>query len=588
MNFSEETDNDERTNYDPYRNSSTANTRTNTMRRMEDDDRENLEDTITAITTFTTAAAAHSYLPGISNPLCPPVPLGSSHHHTPTDRPRRTQVTHTTTTRPIPSSYDLPIFHPALLLPGTTCPIRFRRNNIDRHWKRFFMREIKASQEDPTHVIAIGMWKRPPPPSPPDTTTRTTTSGTRTNFATGSVGTLAVVTSYNLHDPNEEDHEDDDDDWEYQQQQGAESQDDYSPSSLRLLSVTVQGIRRFRVLGPARFRQKNSATTASSSIRVLPDSSCWHVQDMPEDISTTTTSTIVGGGGGGGGDLPPKLSLSLPVSVARHQRMVVQRSSSSRNHHLLPSCFWSIQHPYYNPWILKERILEMLSSLDSSLPHHSLFDSEQQLQTTEVTPHSTTTTQFSDPSHLSFVWANSLPLTESEKYHLLELPSTVQRLQMILRVLGSMVVHPTNDDANGVVSSSSSSSTTTSSRMIRCKVCSTPISQTVHSFAMRIDDSAHTVGAYANAYGYLHHVLTVSRLEHPRVVVGSTIAPETRDSWFPGYGWTILHCRRCGNHVGWQFDRCVANNNDDSTTTTQPPVVVSQFWGLSTASIHID
>merc|ERR1711991_417722 len=30
--------------------------------------------------------------------------------------------------------------------------------------------------------------------------------------------------------------------------------------------------------------------------------------------------------------------------------------------------------------------------------------------------------------------------------------------------------------------------------------------------------------------------------------------PTTKDSWFPGFAWTILSCNICGNHLGWKFD----------------------------------
>ena len=38
------------------------------------------------------------------------------------------------------------------------------------------------------------------------------------------------------------------------------------------------------------------------------------------------------------------------------------------------------------------------------------------------------------------------------------------------------------------------------------------------------------------------------------------IEASVEDSWFPGYGWRIVSCGMCGNHLGWLF------------TATPPPL----------------
>lgn len=60
-------------------------------------------------------------------------------------------------------------------------------------------------------------------------------------------------------------------------------------------------------------------------------------------------------------------------------------------------------------------------------------------------------------------------------------------------------------------------------------------------------------------------------------------APETQDSWFPGYAWTIANCPTCGcgvlgtckqvqavrrGHLGWRF------------SAAQPDLSPREFWGL--------
>ena len=53
-----------------------------------------------------------------------------------------------------------------------------------------------------------------------------------------------------------------------------------------------------------------------------------------------------------------------------------------------------------------------------------------------------------------------------------------------------------------------------------------------------------------------------TRVVHPTLTVrclldeGSVIVrdrPTLRDSWFPGFAWSIVHCERCFGHLGWRF-----------------------------------
>ena len=51
----------------------------------------------------------------------------------------------------------------------------------------------------------------------------------------------------------------------------------------------------------------------------------------------------------------------------------------------------------------------------------------------------------------------------------------------------------------------------------------------------------------------------------------------TQDSWFPGYGWTIMYCS-CFSHLGWKFTAVASTDvNEDEDT-----VYNSQefFWGI--------
>ena len=51
--------------------------------------------------------------------------------------------------------------------------------------------------------------------------------------------------------------------------------------------------------------------------------------------------------------------------------------------------------------------------------------------------------------------------------------------------------------------------------------------------------------------------------------------PTTKDSWFPGFAWTIVSCNICGNHLGWKFD------------ATSADLRPQKFWGLRREGVSI-
>lgn len=73
-----------------------------------------------------------------------------------------------------------------------------------------------------------------------------------------------------------------------------------------------------------------------------------------------------------------------------------------------------------------------------------------------------------------------------------------------------------------------------------------------------------------NEHGVIHQTITVKHVEdHSITYYGGE---ETRDSWFPGYSWTIAYCRICTEHLGWKFK--LVNRRFDTTR-------LGIFWGLS-------
>ena len=48
------------------------------------------------------------------------------------------------------------------------------------------------------------------------------------------------------------------------------------------------------------------------------------------------------------------------------------------------------------------------------------------------------------------------------------------------------------------------------------------------------------------------------------------------DSWFPGYGWRIVSCGMCGNHLGWLFT---------ATPPPPPPPPILSPGGITAESL---
>lgn len=76
-------------------------------------------------------------------------------------------------------------------------------------------------------------------------------------------------------------------------------------------------------------------------------------------------------------------------------------------------------------------------------------------------------------------------------------------------------------------------------------------------------------GVFVNTHGYVHDMVTLRRVR------GVTLEgrPETENSWFPGYAWTIAYCRSCSQHLGWRF------------TATRQSLSPREFWGLRRSTI---
>jgi cereblon len=74
-------------------------------------------------------------------------------------------------------------------------------------------------------------------------------------------------------------------------------------------------------------------------------------------------------------------------------------------------------------------------------------------------------------------------------------------------------------------------------------------------------------------YRVIHQTITVRRIrDHSCFVYG---APTTQDSWFPGYAWSILYCRRCVSHLGWRFTLVPQSNEPENRSNI---IRIPEFW----------
>ncbi|CAK9881905.1 unnamed protein product [Sphagnum jensenii] len=140
------------------------------------------------------------------------------------------------------------------------------------------------------------------------------------------------------------------------------------------------------------------------------------------------------------------------------------------------------------------------------------------------------------PNLLSYHIASNMPLQDATRQELLEVDGTVHRLRREIELLETM-------------------------DQLRCKCCFSIIARRSDMLVMSSDGP---ITAYVNAHGYVHETLTLARARG-LILAGQ---PQTTNSWFPGYAWTLAECTACAEHMGWRF-KAVAKE-------TRPRA----FWGI--------
>ncbi|XP_019085138.1 PREDICTED: uncharacterized protein LOC104714042 isoform X2 [Camelina sativa] len=148
------------------------------------------------------------------------------------------------------------------------------------------------------------------------------------------------------------------------------------------------------------------------------------------------------------------------------------------------------------------------------------------------------------PDILSFSIASKIPVSESIRQELLELNGVSYRLQREIELLESF-------------------------DRVRCKHCQTVIARRKD---MLVISNEGPLGAYVNPHGYVHEIMTFYKAND----IALTGRPIKKDSWFPGYAWTIANCATCETQLGWLF------------TATNKKLKPSSFWAVRGSQVADD
>lgn len=127
-----------------------------------------------------------------------------------------------------------------------------------------------------------------------------------------------------------------------------------------------------------------------------------------------------------------------------------------------------------------------------------------------------------DPTELSFWVAQHLLVDNNERVTILHYDSPIQRLRKEIEYL--------TEDTEYI-----------------CRYCSHFIGSKSEMFAMSKEGPQ---GTYCNPAGVIFEILTLHQAQGLRLSGNRAFID---CSWFPGYAWTIAHCKVCETHMGWRF-----------------------------------
>jgi len=134
--------------------------------------------------------------------------------------------------------------------------------------------------------------------------------------------------------------------------------------------------------------------------------------------------------------------------------------------------------------------------------------------------------EYADPAKITFWLATNMPFSSVERAKLLGMRSLFE--------MASYIFHRLKLGERSNFSN------------IRCGNCRSVIAKSDDLFNLEgITDGIS--GSYVNQHGVVHQTVTLRESMHSAVLLYGS--PETKDSWFPGYAWTITYCRSCFQHL---------------------------------------
>ncbi|KAL7581082.1 hypothetical protein ACA910_005885 [Epithemia clementina (nom. ined.)] len=185
------------------------------------------------------------------------------------------------------------------------------------------------------------------------------------------------------------------------------------------------------------------------------------------------------------------------------------------------------------------------------------------------------------PFQFSYWLAMNLPLSERERLQVLYCPTVTERLQWFQRHSLFDFDLPCDDgDATGrpeeMQQPEQQQQDPSDFKDFTCKSCQIPVAPARSLFTL--GGAEGTVGNYVNEFGAVHATMTVREVDLNEVEFMGQ--PETKNSWFPGYAWTIMRCALCYAHLGWKFTRA----NDTRPVSSTWPMC---FYGLSGSGVTL-